>query len=173
MRESSRPAPGDLDSSPDELTRLRGEICRAERSIDESYSSTASLRIDAALIDLESLQRDALANGSAPPRSTLDSRCTNVISSDLERRVILVANDGGASDPRVVRRGKREPAWMGKPSTRVFVCPRTGVALMAVGQRARLKAWIVDIFANVDTSPVWAVIVAKVVHHLWPGFRES
>ena len=37
-------------------------------------------------------------------------------------------------------------------------------------QESRLKTFIVDTFANVDTAPVWRVIVAKVLHRLWRGF---
>jgi len=36
-----------------------------------------------------------------------------------------------------------------------------------------VKAWIVSVFAEVDSRPVWQVVVAKVVHRLWPGFRSA
>src|SRR5262249_9285865 len=37
----------------------------------------------------------------------------------------------------------------------------------------RLKSWIVDVFSEVESRPLWQVVVAKVVHKLWPGFREA
>ena len=38
---------------------------------------------------------------------------------------------------------------------------------------SRLKAWIVDVFAEVDRKPVWAVIAAKIIHRFRRGFRSA
>ena len=43
----------------------------------------------------------------------------------------------------------------------------------AARQESRLKTFIVDTFANVDTAPVWRVIVAKIAHRFWRGFRGA
>lgn len=38
---------------------------------------------------------------------------------------------------------------------------------------ASVKTWIVDVFGEVDARPVWQVIVAKIIHRAWRGFREA
>ena len=43
------------EDPPDVLTSFRRALCEAERSIDGPYSSTASLRIDGAIVALEGL----------------------------------------------------------------------------------------------------------------------
>lgn len=40
-------------------------------------------------------------------------------------------------------------------------------------QGSRLKTFIVDTFSHVDTAPVWRVVVAKVIHRFWGGFRGA
>jgi hypothetical protein len=44
---------------------------------------------------------------------------------------------------------------------------------MTLRQKSALKGWIVDVFGEVDSRPVWQVIVAKLVHRVWRGFRSA
>jgi hypothetical protein len=38
---------------------------------------------------------------------------------------------------------------------------------------SRVKTWIVAVFADVDSRSVLAVIVAKLAHRFWRGFRSA
>jgi hypothetical protein len=38
---------------------------------------------------------------------------------------------------------------------------------------SRLKTWIVTVFLEVDTRPLWQVVVAKLIHRLWPRFPRT
>lgn len=46
---------------------------------------------------------------------------------------------------------------------------RTGAAHF----RVRLKGWVVDVFAEVDSRPLWSVVIAKLVYRLWRRFPDS
>jgi len=36
-----------------------------------------------------------------------------------------------------------------------------------------LKSWIVSVFDEVDSRPVWQVLVAKLIHRFWRGFPSA
>lgn len=39
--------------------------------------------------------------------------------------------------------------------------------------KEKIKSWTVDIFINVESEPLWKVMVAKLIHHFWKGFKGA